>query len=89
MRISTKTRHVYVYVLCNCMQAHGPACKLIDLHLHAFWNILEHSAFILKHSEHSACILEHTGTFCVHFVTFWNILHAFCNILEHSGTFWM
>ena len=49
----------------NCMQAQGTACKLMDLHasckhsgtfwniLHAFWNIL----------KHSACILEHSGTF--------------------------
>ena len=47
------------------MQAHGTSCKLLDLHafwniLHAYWNIL----------EHSACILEFSGTFC-------NFLHAF------------
>ena len=32
--------------------------------LHAFWNIL----------ELSACILEHSGTFCMHSETLWNIL---------------
>ena len=31
---------------CNCMQAYVMACKLMDLH--AFWNILELSAFILE-----------------------------------------
>ena len=47
--------------------------------LHAFWNIPEHSAL-----EHSACILEHSGTF-------WNGLEysgMVWNILEWSGTFW-
>ena len=81
------------------MQAHGPACKLIDLH--TFRNILEHSACILAHSayilehsacipEHSACIPEHSawipgnsGTFC-NLHAFWNILELSARILEHS-----
>ena len=79
------------------MQTYVIACKLIDLH--AFWNILEHSACILEHSacilEHSACllenptcILEHSGTFRNFLHAVWNILHAFWYNLEHSGTFW-
>ena len=78
----------------NCMQAYVTACKL--MYLHAFWNILEHTAWIMEHSE----------TFCMHSETFWNFLHAywnipdhsacimehaayaFCNILVNSGTFW-
>ena len=43
--------------------------------LHAFWNILEHSACIL---EHSACILELSAC----------IVELSACILEHSGTFW-
>ena len=54
----------------NCMQAYVTACKL--MYLHAFWNILEHTAWIMEHSE----------TFCMHSETFWNFLHAYWNILE-------
>ena len=57
----------------NCMQAHRNSCKLMDLH--AIWNVL----------EHSTCILEVSGTFCMHSVKFWNILLAFW---MKSGTFW-
>ncbi len=55
------------------------------MHSGTFWNILHAFCNIL---EHSACILEHSGTFCMHSGTFCNILHAFWNNLEHSGTFW-
>ena len=59
----------------KCMQAYE--C----MHSGSFWNILEHSACIPEHSGtfclHSACILEHSGTFCLHSETFLIILHAF------------
>ena len=49
--------------------------------LHAFWNILHHSGTFwnILHAhwnilELSACILKHSGTFCMHSGTFWNIL---------------
>ena len=29
----------------NCTQAHEIACKLIELHVSSFWNILEHYAY--------------------------------------------
>ena len=57
----------------KCIHAHGSACNTC-IHSGTFWNILEHSAYIL----------EHFGTFCMPSVTFWNILHALCNIMEHS-----
>ena len=46
------------------MQAHGPACKLMKLHL--FWNFFEYSGSfwnILEHSETLWNTLEHSGTF--------------------------
>ena len=66
-----------------CMQAHGSA---ICMHSGTFWNILEHSECILEHSAcilnileysgTSACILEHSGTFCLHSGTF--CMHSQC-----------
>ena len=50
--------------------------------LHTFWNILHTFWNIL---EFSACILEHSGTFWMHFEC---ILEHSAFILEHSGTFW-
>ena len=47
---------------------------------------------MLLHAHGSACILEHSWTFCMHSVTFWNILElsaSIQNILEHSCTFCM
>ena len=34
---------------------------------------------------HSACILEHSETFCIHSVTFWNILHTYWSVLGYSA----
>ena len=46
-------------------------------------------ACILKHSGtfcmHSGTFFMHSGKFCKHSWTLWNILYAFWNILEHSG----
>ena len=47
------------------------------MHSGTFWNIL----------ELSACILDHSGTFCKHSGTFRMHSGAFWNILEHSVTF--
>ena len=41
------------------------------MHSGTFWNILHAHWNIL---ELSACILKHSGTFCMHSGTFWNIL---------------
>ncbi len=71
------------------MQAHGPACKLMDLHARSWI---------------CACILEPFGTFLNFlepsktfrnllkpFGTFYKLLEpsrTFWNLLEHSGNFW-
>ena len=74
------------------MQAHWPACKLMDLYVsswtcsqaHGFAIYMHASSWIYIHSETFWIILEHSGSF-------WIILDhsgSFLNILEHSGTFW-
>ena len=81
------------------MQAHGLACKLIDLqyacklicvHSGTFWNLLEHSGNVMSVTNFQLDDRQ----------TFWNILEQFVtNVmsvtdfelelqLEHSGTFW-
>ena len=43
------------------------------MHYGIFWNI--HYAY-WNFPGHFACILEHSGTFCMHSGTFWNSLYV-------------
>ena len=63
------------------MQALGPACRLIDLH--AYWNILEHSAVLL---QHSACILEHSGKHMWLHVWLLSCTVLYCLVMSCTGS---